>query len=168
MNRIGPIFLISIGLILLVGIVGFLLISNAIENPGFAPLPQELGDLSLTRYSTGRAAADEVIRLHENSFLVTSASVGSYGRNQVTIWVTGSPAIFLAGRMVADMEEKIRNVPSPFMPVSDRKDGNRIIYELDGIGQRHFYFQSGNLVVWLAAYPDIAEAVLIDALNFYP
>jgi hypothetical protein len=44
----------------------------------------------------------------------------------------------------------------------------RTLYELTGMGQRHYYFQSNNLVVWLAADDPIAETALAGALNFYP
>ena len=37
-----------------------------------------------------------------------------------------------------------------------------------GVGQRHFYFQAGKRVVWLAANRRFADAALDEALKFYP
>jgi hypothetical protein len=168
MRHFFPAFLISTGFLLFVGMVAFLLVNNAVENPAPAPLPHELDGISLTRFSTGKAAAQEVLRMHSGSFMVTSASVGSYGRDQATIWVTGSPLGFMAAQMVTAMEEKIRSVESPFAPSGERMDGSRTVYELDGMGQKHFYFQSGKLVIWLAAQPDLAELLLLQTLEYYP
>jgi hypothetical protein len=168
MRKILPVFLIVGGGLLFAAMVGFLLISNAVENPGTAPLPEVIYGLSLSSYSTGKAASNEVNRMHNNNFLVTSASVGTYGRQQVTLWVTGSPAEFLADRMVVEMDEKIRNVQSPFTPIAQRQENNRNIFELDGLGQKHYYFQSGKLVIWVAAQTDIADIVLDQILDFYP
>jgi hypothetical protein len=127
-----------------------------------------LGGLSLTRYLTGKAASREVVRLHENTFLITSASVGTYGRDQATLWVTGSPARILSGLLITRMEEKISNVSTPFTPVAERKHDDRPVYELIGLGQQHYYFQSDKLVIWLAVDPEIAPSVLDDVLTYYP
>ena len=48
------------------------------------------------------------------------------------------------------------------------KYGSRTVYELVGMGQLHYYFRSGNLVIWLAANEQVAELALQDALDFYP
>ena len=41
-------------------------------------------------------------------------------------------------------------------------------YALDGMGQKHFYFQSKNLIIWLAAEPSIADEALKQILEDYP
>jgi hypothetical protein len=168
MKRVLPFFLIVTGFLLSTLMIGVFLVNYSVENPGAAPLPQELSGIQLTRYSTGKPASTEVIRLHENTFLVTSATVGTYGQDRVVIWVTGTPSRIIAGRQVAEMEEKIGFSNTPFTPVGVSRKGNRYLYELYGMGQRHFYFQSGRMVVWLAVNEDIAETVLEEVLAFYP
>jgi len=84
------------------------------------------------------------------------------------LWVAGVPAKVMAARMVNEMEQAIANGESPFTPTGTRRVNGRTLYELTGMGQRHYYFQSGSLVVWLAADDPIAETALADALNFYP
>jgi hypothetical protein len=36
------------------------------------------------------------------------------------------------------------------------------------MGQKHFYFQSGDLLIWLAADQEIAEQAISQVLEFYP
>jgi hypothetical protein len=44
----------------------------------------------------------------------------------------------------------------------------RMVYELDGMGQRHFYFRSDQLIIWLAVDVRLAEDALRQVLILYP
>jgi hypothetical protein len=70
--------------------------------------------------------------------------------------------------MLIAMKDKIAEGNSPFTPAGERPDGGRVIYELEGMGQKHFYFQSGDLLIWLAADQEIAEQAISQVLEFYP
>ena len=70
--------------------------------------------------------------------------------------------------MVEAMRERIAEGNSPFTPLSQTTDKNRTVYVLEGMGQKHFYFQSKNLVVWVAVEPALAEAVIQQILEAYP
>jgi len=169
MRKIFPRALIGAGLFLLIAGISYWRFDKAIENPTAAPLPEQISDLPLASKMTGNQAGIELTRLHQKNFSLTSAAVGSYGtEHQVMLWVSGVPVSPLAGRMLVSMRDKIAQGRSPFTPVSERKDGNRLIYELEGMGQLHFYFRSGNLLVWMAANPKLAERALGEVLDFYP
>jgi len=67
------------------------------------------------------------------------------------------------------MREKITSSTGlPFTPAGERQIDGRTIYLLEGMGQQHFYFQSGNLVVWMAVDPPLADQALTEILAFYP
>ncbi len=72
--------------------------------------------------------------------------------------------------MVHAMTDKILKGRSPFTPTGTHDVDGRTVYALAGMGQQHVYFQSGNLVIWLAAPMDeaLAEKALEDVLQFYP
>ena len=70
--------------------------------------------------------------------------------------------------MTSAMQEKIAEGNSPFTPVNEINDRNRTIYVLEGMGQKHFYFQSGNLVIWLASDEATADQALQQILEAYP
>ncbi|HSA99352.1 MAG TPA: hypothetical protein VLE49_01795, partial [Anaerolineales bacterium] len=57
---------------------------------------------------------------------------------------------------------------SPFTPVNEINDHNRKVYGLDGMGQKHYYFQSENFVIWLASEPTKADAAIQQILEVYP
>lgn len=169
MKRFLPFLLMGLGVALLfAGLVDWRY-NTLLENPTPAALPEQILDLPLVNKVTGRQAASEIAALHRKDFPLSSAAVGIYGQeHQVTLWISGSPVGLMAERMVAAMQDRIARGNSPFTPLGERAQGSRRIYELEGIGQRHFYFQSGKNVVWLAARTEVAEPALDQLLKFYP
>jgi hypothetical protein len=70
--------------------------------------------------------------------------------------------------MTAAMQAKIAQGNSPFTPIDEIQNRDRKVFVLDGMGQRHYYFQSKNLVIWLAANPSVADAAIQQILEVYP
>jgi hypothetical protein len=146
----------------------WLYVNNLINHPGITPLPDRVADLPLTSKLTGTDATEEFSMLHQEHFPLTSGAVGIYGDNQAAVWVGGAPLPFMARELVDAMRDKIAEGNSPFTPLSPRQAGGRTIYALEGMGQKHFYFQSSNLVIWLAAEPALADKALQQTLEAYP
>jgi hypothetical protein len=141
-----------------------------IADPGPAPLPERMVELSMAHATYGPEAIAEVARLHNKSFPLSSGAAAMYGTqdSMIMLWVTGTPAQLLSRRMVDQMEATIAGGESPFTPVGVRQVDGRPVYELTGMGQQHYYFRSDELVVWLAADRSLAEAALSETLTFYP
>lgn len=168
MKRIFPMGLITLGSALLLGAAGWFYLSNLVNHPAILPLPERIAGLPLTDRMTGSDAAENFINLHNQKFPITSGAIGFYGNNQATVWVAGAPFNFMAAGMVNSMRDKISEGNSPFTPANEFKINGRTIYELEGMGQRHFYFQSNNLIIWLAADPPIADEAIEQILEAYP
>ncbi len=164
-----PVILIALGGLILLGVLGYGYYNLILSNPKPAPLPETIADFPLQEHLFGVQAIDEINRLHGLEFPISSGAVGVYGElGEITIWVSGAPTRFMADRMMKDMELRIAEGNSPFTPLGARDGGDRMIYELDGLGQKHFYYQSGKLLIWLAANHNIAEQALAETLMFYP
>ncbi|MAT43742.1 MAG: hypothetical protein CL609_15500 [Anaerolineaceae bacterium] len=169
MKRFSSYFAISSGLILIFGSIGFLLFSLFHAEPAPAALPMQLAGNSLYRHSTGPQAASEIERLHGNQFPIISAASGIYGsESQINLWVSGFSNEKKAAIILNSMKKQIGIGKSPFTPVNERKEGKRFIYEVEGMGKKHFYFQSKNLVIWLAVGEPMAEQALTQTLSFFP
>ena len=169
-KRIGPATLMTIGVLLIVGSLTYRQFMLAIEQPTAATLPETIAGMGQTDASFGPDAVDVVTQLHGQSFPLSSGAYGMYGDhdNMAMLWVAGAPAKAMASKMVDEMEQAIAEGDSPFTPTGTQEVNGRTIYELTGMDQRHYYFRSGSLVIWLAADEAIAETALADALNFYP
>jgi hypothetical protein len=169
MKRFLPPLLIFLGIFLIVASLGAWRYSAATATPKEAPLPSTLAGLPLTYHLFGPQAAAEVTRLHGKSFALSSAALGIYGEDkQATLWVSGAPVSLLAARMVHEMQTKIAQGNSPFIPLEDISLQNHRIYQLEGLGQRHYYYQSKSYVIWLAVDAEFAEQALEDLLAFFP
>ena len=107
--------------------------------------------------------------MHGQEFQLEQAAVGTYGKgDQVTIYVAGTDTNSMTDRMITAMRDKIAAVDSPFEPVAELEIDQRGVYELDGLGQKHFYFRSDRLIIWLAVDARLAEDALQEVLRLYP
>lgn len=169
-RRWGPRILLVVGLLLLLGSGTAWWWQQALAAPTAATIPNTLAGLPLLEASYGTEAVAHVARLHGKSFPLSSGAYGLYGRDQAqaTLWVTGTAFPLMARQMVSAMDEAIEQNESPFTPVGTHESGGRIVYELTGMGQRHYYFRAGATVIWLAAEDALAPQILAQTLAFYP
>ncbi|MBI3361503.1 MAG: hypothetical protein HY023_10375 [Chloroflexi bacterium] len=170
LKRLGPIVVIVSGALLIAGAAVWSAFSARLANPGDVTVPDVIAGRPLSQKTVGVEAVAEVTRLHGKEFPLTSGAMATYGGSgEATLWVTGVPVDPMAAKMVRAMTDKIAEGRSPFTPAATRQAGDgRVVYELAGMGQRHFYFQSGRLVFWLAANEVIAEWAIKDVMEFYP
>jgi hypothetical protein len=163
--------LTALGALLFLASVGYWTYGAVLANPGPVAVPDSVAGMPLAQKAVGPEAVAEVARLHGKEFPLTSGAMATYGGDgAVTLWVSGAPVSFIANEMVHAMTDKILKGRSPFTPTGTHDVDGRTVYELVGMGQQHFYFQSGSLVVWLTAPMDeaLAEKALEDVLQFYP
>jgi len=168
MKRIFPVGLIVLGTLLTVGVLGRLYFGNPLKAADAVVLPEELAGLPRMDYQTGVQAMAEFENLHGKQFPLTSGAIGIYGDQQITVWAAGTSSELIASQMVEAMQKRIAEGNSPFTPLTQDNNNNRSVYVLEGMGQKHFYFQSKNLVIWVAVEPALADTVIQQTLEVYP
>jgi hypothetical protein len=164
-RRILPILLIGAGILLIAGLMYF---NSLVGQPVAIPLPDQIAGRRMTNYTTGAQAVVEFENLHGKQFPVTSGAIGIYGDREITLWAASAPSEAIALEMTNAMQEKIAKGTSPFTPLEQFNQGDRTIYILEGMGQKHYYFQSKNLVIWLAVSPTLADQAIQQTLEVYP
>jgi hypothetical protein len=166
-RRFLTISVVVIGVVLLAGSLVFAYRANSGDRVSL--LPESVSGLPLISADNGPQAVAEITRMHQKDLLVSSGAKGQYGNaGQVSVWAAGFSSETEASQSLETMTEKISQGNSPFSPIGQRQVRVRIVEELEGMGQKHFYFQSGKLVIWLAANSDLAEKALDEVLYFYP
>ena len=168
MKRVFPIALIASGILLSVAAFGQIYTTNQDPISRTGNLLTQLAGLELTSTKTGDAAISEFTSMHGKEFPVTTGEIGYYGDRAITLWVAGTSTESIAAEMVNNMQVRIAEGNSPFKPVNEFQNGHRTVDALDGMGQKHYYFQSEDLVIWLAASPSIAEEAVQQLLEVYP
>lgn len=161
--------LIGFGIIIIIFGMGYAYYIQNVEQISSSPLPTQLADIPLSGWIGGRSALTELFWMHNQRFPLNKATVGIYGgENEITLYVAGTPLKFMAGRLLIAMRDKITKADFPYIPLAEREVNQRKVYELQGIGQLHYYFRSDDLIVWLAADETQAEHALRQVLEFYP
>ena len=166
MKRFIPPVIIALGIVLSFSAFSLLLKSPA-RSLDTVDLPNQLVGLSLTDSQQGTDAIAVITDLHAQEFPVDFGAVGIYGDRDIIVWVAGAASESIAVEMTNAMQQKIAEGNSPFTPVDEIDARNRKVYVLEGMGQRHYYFQSQNLVIWLAANPAFADKALQQILEVY-
>ena len=168
MKRIFAIGLMVIGVWLVVGAIGWTFFDHPSSQFLEGSLPDSIAGIRLASSMTGVQAIEEVSSMHGKEFPIEFGEIGIYGDREVTLWVAGAASDAVAVQMTTAMQEKIAQGNSPFTPTNQIQNKDRKVYILDGMGQRHYYFQSNNLVIWLAANPSVADAAIQQILEVYP
>jgi hypothetical protein len=167
MRKYLPYGLFVVGLFLLAGAAwyGWHTLSAA---PAGA-VPQTLAGLALAEQTAGAEAIAQIQNLHLGDFALEDGAVAMYGSEQAVVWVATTASDSAAAAMVTDMEQSIAQGNNPtFTPVGVYNFGGRPLFQVDGLNQWNFYFQSGAKVVWLSADQDIAEQAVTELMQFYP
>ena len=167
MKRIFFLALLTVGILLSIGALSQLYLNRGVSSSTALDLPSQLAGLSLTESKTGNQAIAEFMELHGKSFPITLGAVGIYGNRDITLWVASTASDSVALELTNTMQERIGEGRSPFTPVDEINDRNRKVYALEGMGQKYYYFQSQNLVIWLAAEPALAGEALQQILEVY-
>ena len=128
-------------------------------------VPPLLGGLQLTALQSGEDALAAVEQLHGKALGagLDAAWVAQYGNaGEAMLWVSRSMDQADAHALFARMTGKIRQGNSPFTGLTPMAGAVLEGYELDGMGQKHFYFVAGTDLYWLAVDPDLARSALTD------
>ena len=132
------------------------------------PVPASLVGLDLVDEVTGPQALTEVEQLHGKPLGegLDAAWIARYGRQgEATLWISRSNREEDAVEMLDRMTVLIEDGGTPFTGLEDIGEDAAPVYQLDGMGQRHYYFRSGTDLYWLAAPPAQAEAALQELLT---
>jgi predicted negative regulator of RcsB-dependent stress response len=112
-------------------------------------LPQALGGLPLQDYSKGKEALAEINRLHGEELSITNGYVGSYsdGTKSVTLWIAESED---PDGLFRQMLNKIKGGDTLFSAPQGVEGLGREVYLSEGMGQAHYIWVEGGLLIWMA------------------
>ena len=64
------------------------------------------------------------------------------------------------------MALKMANGSSIFSPLTPSKIGDRVHFELEGMGLKHYFYRIDTILIWWQVEPDKAVATYNDLLKF--
>jgi len=128
------------------------------------PFPGEIAGLHLVRGVTGEEALAEVRQLHGKEVGLVSGWVAQY-QGRATVWVGQAESEAQAAQLLQAMTQRIGVGNPVFSGLERREVEGQEVFSVVGQGQRHYYYQRGRLVIWLAAPPGKEKEFLADALR---
>lgn len=132
-------------------------------------LPQSVAGLALTAEVSGTQARAQVEQLHGKVLGagLDQAWIGEYGNPpRATVWATRSVRREDAEALLARMAGRLGSGDSPFRVVGPVVKGDAHGYELDGMGQKHYYFLVGSDLYWLAIDSGLGPSGLNELVRF--
>ena len=64
------------------------------------------------------------------------------------------------------MAMKMANGSSVFSPLTHTKMGDTVYFETEGMGLKHYFYRTENILIWWQVEPDYAETTYNDLLKF--
>lgn len=157
----GPVLLMGLGLVLVLAALIWLAVDWDVGK-----LPARLAGLPLSEQLAGRPALAEIGRLHGQDFALVDGIVARYGDSAATVWMSSARTPALAAEQVEAMTGRIGEGGSPFTPLGRDEVEGVTAYALTGMGQRHYYFQLEQRVVWLAINAELADQGLAELIRY--
>lgn len=131
-------------------------------------IPSALAGTPIVTSLRGAAALADVSRLHGRTIVAVDAAVARYG-DGTTLWISASSSALTASRLFWRMNRRMANGTEVFSTPRLQEIAGRSVFVTEGIGQIHYYYQSGARVIWLAVPPGPHAAAAIEALlDLYP
>src|SRR5574340_378334 len=103
MKRYLPAAMMVSGALVLVLALLLALVTGRQAEPAGAPLPSRLAGLGLTGRIEGPDAISQIRAMHGEEFALTAASIGTYGADRLTLWVSESATPAEAAQMLTLM-----------------------------------------------------------------
>ena len=131
-------------------------------------LPTQLGGLGLTKVFEGAEAAGMIDKMHGKKLGVTENYIGYYGskRARNVLFVSVYEIVEKAKDDLMQMAVKMEKGSRMFAPLSVEGMGDNARFRTEGMGLVHYFYRSGNLLIWWQAEPDKADASYADLRNY--
>ena len=154
-----------ISILILTGLLS-LISCNTDNNSKY--LPQKLGDLSQTKVIQGKKATDIINKMHDKTLDDCKNFIAYYGSNDSKniLYVSVYANAEKAERNLKNMALKMSNGSSVFSPLAHTIIGDYIYFETEGMGLKHYFYRTDNILIWWQVEPDKAETTLHDLLAF--
>ena len=131
-------------------------------------LPQQLGDLSLAEVIQNKKATVIINKMHGKKLNDSENFIAHYGNNKSKniLYVSVYENVDEAETTIKKMAAKMGNGSSVFAPLTHSKMGDSVHFETDGMGLKHYFYRTDNILIWWQVELDKAEITLNDLLKF--
>jgi len=155
----------NISVLILAGLLGFISCSTD-NNSNY--LPQKLGDLSFAKAIKNEEATAIINKMHGKRLDDCKNFIAYYGNNRSKniLYVSVYEGAEKAKENLKSMVMKLVNGSPVFSPLRHSKMDENVHFETDGMGLKHYFYRTDNILIWWQVEPDKAEITYNDLLKF--
>ncbi|MGA7144747.1 MAG: hypothetical protein WBY47_09615 [Desulfobacterales bacterium] len=163
-NRVKKIFR-NISVLILASLLSSI---SCRADSNFKYLPQKLGDLSLARVIQGKAAAAIINKMHGETLDECKNYIAYYGshNSKNILYISVYESAENAKANLMNMAMKLAGGSSVFSPLTYSGMGHNVHFETEGMGLKHYFYRTENILFWWQVEPDKAKATYKDLLEF--
>jgi len=145
-----------------------LIFINCSTGDNFNYLPQKLGALNLAKVIQNKKATVIINKMHGKKLDDCKNYIAIYGssHSKNILYVSVYENAERAETNIKNMAMKMANGSSVFSPLTHTKIGDGVYFETEGMGFRHYFYRTGNILIWWQVEPDKAKATYNDLLKF--
>lgn len=137
---------------------------GAVSSAAYSTIPGQLDGLQRGETMVGSQALADLEQLHVKGVGLSNGWIAHYGKGAV-IYVGITRDNATASQLFQAMTSRIGAGNQYFKNLQQLQFGGKQVYTVTGQGQRHYYYQQGREVVWIAAPPGREEQFLKEALQ---
>ena len=136
------------------------------ENTNY--FPKYLGELSLFKVILNEEATSVVNKMHGKKLDDCKNIIAIYGsdHSKNILYVSVYENAEKAERNIKSMAMKMASGSSVFSPLKHSKMGDNVHFETGGMGLKHYFYRTDNILIWWQVEQDKALATYNDLLKF--
>jgi hypothetical protein len=149
-------------------LVGFLIFNSCSTGDISKYLPQKLGELNLAKVIQNKKAAVIINKMHGKKLDDCKNYIAIYENNHSKniLYVSIYENAEKAETNIKNMAIKMAKGSSVFSPLTHTKIRDNVYFETAGMGLKHYFYRTDNILIWWQVEVDKAGATLNDLLTF--
>jgi len=167
--RVGSRLIVAVQIVLAVGLLAAILFSMQGNTGQKRDMPEQLAGMKLVKHLEGKEAVSQMNQLHGTDIGVTGGFLAEYaGASQrLSVWVGKTNGEAAAAELLRIMTDKIAAGNPTFTGLQKSTLEGKTVFSVQSREGRHYYYQSGDAVVWLAVQAPEPLSVAREALRTF-
>ena len=146
----------------------FLIFISCSNTNNFNRLPPKLGDLNLVKVIQNEKATVIINKMHGKRLDDCKNFIAYYGNNDSKniLYVSVYQDNETAKTNLKNMAMKMANGSPVFSPLKHGKMGENVHFETNGMGLKHYFYRTDNILIWWQVEPEKAVVTYNDLIQF--
>ncbi|MCL5935727.1 MAG: hypothetical protein M1543_04505 [Firmicutes bacterium] len=129
-------------------------------------VPEKIAAFSRTEFISGPEAIKQIAMMHGKEIQLDEGHIAKYQGDgkEITLWISVSPSREEGEKLFRLMDEKIP-ASQVFKNRQELQISNRKVIKVDGMGQEHYYWVSGEYNYWVAVAGGDGKSIVSELMS---